>query len=425
MVFNDIKILTQYSKQNGRKDLKMESGYFFYRWRHSVIILSFLMVNLLCFFTVTGTGCSCNESEVSGDADVDAEAEIPDMHTDGDMDADAEDHLDLDMATDDEADIDAIDVEDDDSMMPCSECASLMGSYEEAMIMDVVVVGNLAYASDRYEGLIILDISNPESIARLGTLTPPSELMSAAVVDGEKAYVGFDNCLMVADISNPNSPLEESRVNMEGDGHTRAVILHNDHVWIGRDTPEMGGYLEAYDISGDTPQQVYSSTDFVVSSMDITGEYLLIADSDMLDSAAFVILNISDPVDPAEVSRVELGENLAFGIAVTGFDIAVLSTNFDVRVYDISDPSSPALRSFINAPIDIGWDVARWGENGAALATYGTGLLLLDLSDPDEPVCLHLGDTAGDAFGLITQNHMVYVGEGVAGMEIFSSEGCL
>jgi len=84
-----------------------------------------------------------------------------------------------------------------------------------------------------------------------------------------------------------------------------------------------------------------------------------------------------------------------------------------------------SLRSFINVPILLGWDVARLGENGAALATGVTGLLLVDLSEPDEPVCLDLADTAGDAFGLTADGNMVYVGEGIDGMEIFSSEGCL
>ncbi|MBC8425752.1 hypothetical protein H8E07_16680, partial [bacterium] len=72
---------------------------------------------------------------------------------------------------------------------------------------DVQVVGNVAYVANSMFGLMILDVSDPESPSLLG-IADPSFDGYAVAVEGNLAYVaaGPDG-LQVLDVSDPNLPV--------------------------------------------------------------------------------------------------------------------------------------------------------------------------------------------------------------------------
>ena len=71
---------------------------------------------------------------------------------------------------------------------------------------DVVVVGTVAYIADGEAGLTILDVSNPHSPTFMGGVANFGEMLDIAVA-GSYAYLANNGGFMVADISDPSSPV--------------------------------------------------------------------------------------------------------------------------------------------------------------------------------------------------------------------------
>ena len=92
-----------------------------------------------------------------------------------------------------------------------------LGGYETAGDgLGIQVVGNLAYVADNYDGLQILDVSNPAAVTRLGGYDTPSNAFDVQVV-GNLAYVAdFTAGLQILDVSNPAAVTRAGRLRYGG-----------------------------------------------------------------------------------------------------------------------------------------------------------------------------------------------------------------
>ncbi|MHC4937434.1 MAG: LVIVD repeat-containing protein [Planctomycetota bacterium] len=174
-----------------------------------------------------------------------------------------------------------------------------------------------------------------------------------------------------------------------------------------------------------------------IDSKSFRGDVLAISNEDCAEGGArgVELWDVSDPTDPERLSRIgpeetdgSLGELLAFGFGVhntfiwkhkgktylgtiiDGAEIFQFLVGFDrkdmtgdVRFYDISDPRNPVevgdwgtVKVLGQDPFDgqgtdsqlrIPHDI--WVQNGVAYVSYwDAGLILLDVSDPTDPVML-------------------------------------
>ncbi|HNX01465.1 MAG TPA: hypothetical protein PKK33_08880, partial [Candidatus Cloacimonadota bacterium] len=200
----------------------------------------------------------------------------------------------------------------------------------------IQVIGNLAYITDSVQGIMVLDISNPEEPQLLSSYPTPGEAKSLSII-GNRAYLADgSNGLRIYDISDP----------------THTVYLGGDF------------YLDAMDVA------VVDSLAFVTC-----------------DGVNLQIVNISNPEAPQELGYFQCSES-DYGLSIDVSDnIAYIADyNYGLHIVNISDPNNPQLLHSYETPYPA-YCVQVVG-NIAYLTDRGSGLMILDVSNPLNPVLI-------------------------------------
>ena len=222
----------------------------------------------------------------------------------------------------------------------CAQPLEYATSHFWASVNGVEVVGTLAYCA-LANGLLILDVSDPEAIAPLGRVYTPGYSYDVAIA-GDYAYLADERAgIQIIDISDADRP---------------TVVA-----------------------SYDTPGRA--------TMVQVRGPHLFVADG----NSGLLILDISIPTAPKFVSNYVQGGNGRF---VLYEDLVLCCGIFDgLDFVDISDPYNPVLvcRHWMcpsdNACVidDIAYVTAGCGGCDGDADEYSI-LSTLDISDPSEPV---------------------------------------
>ncbi len=161
--------------------------------------------------------------------------------------------------------------------------------------------GNTLYLSDR-NSLQIFDVSTPaESPVWLAELAAPSEFEHVVVSEGIAYIAGYYNGLFMVDVSDPNNPTIMDNTGGTGYG-LWAIEKLNNYIFIGGE----GSGLHVYDVRDPYNPSLVASLDLPSSAdtpttldqppfhMKIKGSYLFVADGDH----GIQVVDISDPSSP-------------------------------------------------------------------------------------------------------------------------------
>lgn len=83
---------------------------------------------------------------------------------------------------------------------------------------DVMVKDNYAYVGDIWNGLVIVDVSNPNYLVKVGSYNPGSYGYGVQVVDSLVYLAGSWTGLHIVNVSNPSAPTEIGFMILK-DGH--------------------------------------------------------------------------------------------------------------------------------------------------------------------------------------------------------------
>lgn len=243
---------------------------------------------------------------------------------------------------------------------------------------NVSVVGNYAYVAAGSAGLVIVNISSPESPVLAGSYT--AKTANDVTVSNGYAYVASGgntdrtNGLLVLNVSNPALP-------------TRS------------------GFLK---------------TAGTARGVAVQGSYAYLADG----SNELVVINVSNPASPSQAGKVS-GTIRNFADVFVSGSSAYVAMNEDVKRFNVSNPASPALNSAASGGF-VKQDVFGVHGNGAVLAVaVGTnGVSLLNPNTADGVVMpklisgAGLYDTDGTASGVFVSGNYVYVADGANGLVV-------
>src|SRR5260370_40034174 len=173
----------------------------------------------------------------------------------------------------------------------------LVGTYSETgqYPLSLALVGNLLYVGTT-QGLLVLDVSTPQSPAKVATLTLPT---SAMAVSGNFLFAGTtDHRLVVLNISNPTAPnqiapvpLPDYPVNLRAVGSLLFIADNTAGLLtFGISIPSSPMLLSQYQPSS------------AIEDAAIDGNLALLAAAD----GGLVIADVSNPVTPHLVSQVRL-----------------------------------------------------------------------------------------------------------------------
>jgi photosystem II stability/assembly factor-like uncharacterized protein len=156
-----------------------------------------------------------------------------------------------------------------------------------------------------------------------------------------------------------------------------------------------------------------------IDALEVSGNYLYAAATEQ----GLRVLDISDPENLYEAGWF-LAPNV-YDVCVQGDYAYLASSDFNggFITLDISDPIHPAFISTYNRDGSLRpFDIAIAGEYAYVTDPVSDIFLLLYIGDPAHPS--ELGDfrLSGDLFNVYAQDSLVYISDGVAGLQIFKNE---
>ena len=239
-------------------------------------------------------------------------------------------------------------------------------------IKGIFVQHNYAYIANYLAGLRIIDISNPAALTEVGFYDTPGACNDVFVY-GNYAYVA-DNYsgFRIIDVSNPASPDEVWHYNSLGPART--VFVSGNYAYLG------DNQLTIIDITNPAaPIVVGSFNTYDVTPFDIavSGHYAYIASY----QKGLRIIDVSNPAAPFEIGFHDT-PGRAYGVQVTGNLAYVAASLAGLRIIDVSDPTAPFEVGAYDTP-SAAWNLAVTG-NYAYIADTN-GLRIADVSDPSAP----------------------------------------
>ncbi len=257
------------------------------------------------------------------------------------------------------------------------KAVAVSGSY--AYIGDIKYLG---VSENKYMGLVIADISDPDNPVILGS-APTDGMPLGVAVSGNYAYIAQGtHGLVIIDITSKSDPVVTGSYDTAGSAYDVAISGDYAYVADGSDG------LIVMDISNPSSPVYKGSFDTAGSTQGVTvsGNYAYIADN----SNGLVILNISTPSAPYSETSGYTGYDTdsngvtALDITLSGNSAFIADSAEGLVIIDISTVTSPTKTGAIIGTISSVKKVTV-GNNFAYLADGSNGMVIVDISDQSTP----------------------------------------
>ena len=208
---------------------------------------------------------------------------------------------------------------------------------------DMVLSGERAYVAVGPR-VIVVDVSVPERMVRLGESTDYGVIVRRVALKGCVAYALLqDSGLRVIDACVPTLPLDVASVDVEG----RALAVDGDLLYVGG-----GRSFHVFDIADSRSPRLVGSADAVGTVVDLVGRggYAYVA-TDMSERSVMTF-DVSEPARPKEkaVASVPINPGLSTfdpSLRYLGFsgqsELLAGSGDGTLTRLDLSDPASPSI----------------------------------------------------------------------------------
>ena len=252
-----------------------------------------------------------------------------------------------------------VDVSDPAALSNETPAAAFKTDFAEA----IAIKGNLAFVADGKGGVKIIDKALNNLI---GVFETPGHSYDIVVQD-DKAYVAMGSeGLVILDVKDPEKPLA---LGSFPSWAARDLALQDSLVYLA----DSSRGLLVIDISEpDGPVEIGGNEQLRAHSLKLQGDYAFAAGSD-----GFVVLDISDPSAPRIVSTYE--SDYAEDIALQGNYAYLAEGVRGLTVFDISNPEHPVVVSACDTVYAVGVEVK--GEY--ALVVDSAGLKVVHILIPE------------------------------------------
>ncbi len=283
----------------------------------------------------------------------------------------------------------------------------------ESIIADIHIDSTFAYIANWSDGLSIVNISYPLNPVAAGSLEFPDQCWSVNVVDGIAYLANNMEGIRFIDVNDPNNPI---LINTLQFGN--ASIEYIDVVdSIGYVASQEGFYiLNLSDIS--QPEILSEMHNLNTWSVQVENglAYIPARYYATNESAALLIVDVSNPIDPIIVSATDLDANNAVvDIDIYGSYCYITENNRGVGIFDVSDPADPQLAAQISGYWGYRVEVSN---DTLHLASSSDGYYSFNVNDPTNPILIGHYKTSGYNNSVYVHNDTVYSAQYDRGLEI-------
>ena len=272
----------------------------------------------------------------------------------------------------------------------------------------VKVVDGYAFVADRYDGLVVIDISDPEDPQQVGSCDTPDDAFRVLIVNNLAYVCDYRGGLRIIDISDPEH-LEEIGYYDNDFEIVYSVDVAHEFAFLAM----YDDGLRILDISDPGNPNEVSTFDTPGETVDVVVEedYAYLADN---NESNLLIVDISDPENPDLIGECDLEE---YAVRLSVIDDYIYVTDYyGLRIVDISDPENPHEVGNVETEGDT-WGIDVKGEY-AFIADDVVGLVVVDISDPENPDIAETFETEGEAVGVFISGNHAYVAAIEAGLRI-------
>jgi len=252
-------------------------------------------------------------------------------------------------------------------------------------IMDIAVQDTFLYTTGYVQdSLRIFSIADPHNPRRLGACSDSGFPMC---VSGNYCYLADQYGLNIVDVSDPTAPHRAAGI---GGYEALSVTVRDTLCFVGTHTSDFT--LRVYNVRNPASPVPIGS----LAGVEASDIYLPPTCDTILYTPKLHVINIEDPRNPRQLGFVDC-PGWDYGVrAVPALNYALVADYFKGMVaVGIGNPAAPLIDTVALAG-DEARDVAI--DNGRAyLASYHSGLQILDVTDPARPSYLGGYDTAGTA----------------------------
>ncbi|MDQ7815381.1 MAG: hypothetical protein RDU25_06315, partial [Patescibacteria group bacterium] len=263
---------------------------------------------------------------------------------------------------------------------------------------------NLDYSGNRLATISsqytrVLDISDPTNLEILGRYSTPNWGQDVDMLGDVVFALRYNNTVLhVLDFANPASPAQLDSYTFSGG--TYSVSVDGGYAYVAKGGAPNSVYI--FDIS-DLSDIKLISTQVVGSNPQTVlarGDYVYV---NSIDGNAFQIINVADRYHPYVMSTTTGG-----GVDVVVQDnYAYTSYGSNIRIYDISNPSSPVL---VKTVVPGGSTVYRMAVDGNILhVAANTRYVQVDITDPVNASVIGY-TTLTNARSVVVKGRYAYVG---------------
>jgi hypothetical protein len=215
--------------------------------------------------------------------------------------------------------------------------------------------------------------------------------------------------LRILNVSDPTNPTEIGRLDSPGVAH--GVHVSGDYAYLA----DEGGGLRIIDVTDPTaPSEVsfYITPDWS-HSVRAAGAHAYVAD----EYSGVRIINVSNPTAPFETGFWD-SPGRAFDIRVRGSYAYLADLHGGFFALDVSDSSNPQQVGFCST-VDDAYNLFLY-DSLAFVAADGAGLRIIDISDPMNPTQVGYRVLPDDARDVFVEDSFAYVADDWAGVRMLN-----
>ncbi len=274
----------------------------------------------------------------------------------------------------------------------------------------MVLDGNFAYLTCVGVGLVVLDISDP-SIPVILSTTPTPDDAGSIRVDGDYVYVWVsDEGFFVYDASDPTALEYLHTIETPGLGY--AMDIEGRYAYVADNTEG----IQVVSIREFSPLIAVgaSGNPGVYYHVEAQGRLAFVAN----EYSELLLFDLDTPWSPEVLGSYDTGAGICRAVALAG-DHAFVGTRQDAtfHVLDVSDPSAPALAALLDLGHDDYWGIDVVG-NICYVAAGNEGLLVIDVSDPANPIWVGQYNTSHFCHSVDVQGNYAYLADWSGGLKV-------
>lgn len=270
----------------------------------------------------------------------------------------------------------------------------------------VALSGDYAYIacadySGGTNGLRIVNISNtsnPEKIAYL----PTYEMAYAVLVEGNYAYLGLEDSLLIADLTDKASPQVVGRYQLPGATYSEVRCFHLENEKLYLAARYLDAPLQVVDVADPTKPvtgSIYESPGDIQSLLAIDTRLFVSSNKKLF------AYDITDPIAPVFSKTYADFRGLAFMKTISGFIVGIHRKS--LQFIDTRDPdnlSSYAEYTPVEGyPLNVGL-----GESRAYLQTDAGKIEIINTENPASPVLVSSFDIEGTIHDIALNGNLLF-----------------